>query len=184
MQGIQRISGVVTLTGQQYVYDLTAQDRHQITAVLTKDDLKGYEEERRQMIQTFTDHFYPNRKKIHCLPNSALKKIGDKYLLDFRWKEEVRMPIWDSAGNRLTEPAAINAGAEVKLAFQQVAFGDRLFAGGRERAAQSPRHGTALKLRGIQLIKESTTSCDHWSEENIGCMFGVHPNGYLAKPHR
>lgn len=181
MQGIQRISGVATLTGQQYVYDLTSFQRHQLTAVLTSDDLKGYKDEREQMIKAFTSHFYPGRVKIHRVENHLIEQLGKNFVVKFRWKEEVPMPIWDSAGNRLTEPAAINAGAKVKLAFQQVAWGDRLSEVGHVRARQCPHHGTALKLRGIQLIEESSSSCDEWHEDDIRSMFGVHPGGFIRE---
>ena len=181
MQGIQRISGVVTLTGEQFVYDLNAAQRHQLTAVLTPDDLKGYEEEREQMLKLFTSHFYPGRLKIRCRQNLNIEELGEYFVVKFRWKDDVPMPIWDSAGNRLTEPAAINAGAKVKLAFQQVAWGEKLSEVGHERQHQYPNHGTVLKLRGIQLIKESEVSCDKWDEDDIRSMFGVHPGGFIRE---
>lgn len=92
------------------------------------------------------------------------------------------MPIWDSAGKKLTRPAAINGGSKVKLAFQQVAWGDRLAEDGHQRRNQSPRHGTILKLRGIQLIEESESYCDQWREQEICNSFGVHPGGFIQEP--
>ena len=182
MQGIQRISGVVTLTGEQFVYDLTSIQRHQITAVLTPQDLNDYEQERDQMIKLFTSHFYPGRRKIHLRQDPNIEKLGKNFVVKFRWKDDVPMPIWDSAGNKLTTPAAINAGTKVKLAFQQVAWGQRLSEVGHERARQCPHHGTTLKLRGIQLIEESDSSCDQWREEDICNSFGVHPGGFIQEP--
>lgn len=179
MQGIQRITGVVTLTGPQYVYDLNAQERHLIAAVLTPEDLKGYEEERAQMIKLFTSHFYQQRKKISELQDINIKHLGENRLVTFRWRQDDSMPIWDSAGRKLTKPAAINGGAKVKLAFQQVAWGNRLADEGRVRQRQSPQHGTTLKLRGIQLIAESQRCTDQWHEQDICNMFGEHPGGFI-----
>ena len=48
-----------------------------------------------------------------------IKDLGKYRLVTFKWREDRPMPIWDSAGNKLTKPAAIYAGAKVKLAFQQ-----------------------------------------------------------------
>ena len=64
MQGIQRVSGVVRLIGDQFVYKLNSKKHHQLTALLSNDDLKGHEEEREQLIKLLISQKYENRKKV------------------------------------------------------------------------------------------------------------------------
>ena len=68
------------------------------------------------------------------------------------------------------------------LAFQQVAWGNKLPEEGHVRQRQSPQHGTTLKLRGIQLIEESENCSDQWREQDICNSFGVHPGGFIQGP--
>ena len=181
MQGIQRVSGVVRLIGDQFVYKLNSKKHHQLTALLSNDDLKGHEEEREQLIKLLISQKYENRKKVTETWDWSKDQVGDDHWrIKFSWPEERPMPIWDSAGNKLSEPVRLNGGAKVKIAFQQEAWGEDLVATGRERGWASPRHGARFILRGIQVIKESSLT-EEWDEDNIREMFGVHPGGFINK---
>jgi len=183
MQGIHRVSGVVRLSGEQYVYNQNKRGRHQLSAVLGREDLQGYEEEREELIKIGRLQKYNDRKKLNLQNDYSKRDLADgKCVYTFRWGPDTPMPIWDASRNKLTQPAGLNSGAKVCLCFQQQFYGQHLPEAGPERQHSKPQHGTTLRLLGIQVIEEVASDGMPMTEDDIANLFEVRPGFIRSEP--
>lgn len=154
----------VVLEGFQAVFK-PSKYGYSLTAIVSQDIVDKLEEDRIESLK-WVESKLKNPKRSTLRPEPWEEVANEKYKVKFAWDDKKKPPIVDTEGTHvIDERTPLFSGSTVKLAFFQKPY----------ILKDGVTYGTALKLRGVQIVSlnsEAGVDVGDMNVEDVSALFG------------